>query len=130
LVDDTISGFGAGQSAFVWSSRILLRSALWLIVSKQVVAIRLPLAAGFLSFIPYRRLVSGLVYFDVRRDRQFWPDWTSILLVPATSYVGQFLADYVLAPLFGWSPQLHIINPVWVMFALFAFGYLSASWAF
>jgi predicted PurR-regulated permease PerM len=37
-------------------------------------------------------------------------------------FVGQSLADYVLAPvLVGNKVQL---NPVWLIFALFAFGYL------
>src|SRR5262245_4020940 len=44
--------------------------------------------------------------------------WT----VPAIFFVGQSLADYVLSPyLVGRRVNL---NPVWVMFALFAFGYL------
>ena len=29
---------------------------------------------------------------------QFWPDWTSILLVAAIFIFGQSLSDYVLAP--------------------------------
>jgi predicted PurR-regulated permease PerM len=42
--------------------------------------------------------------------------------VPVIFFVGQSLADYVLAPsLVG--RRVHL-NPVWVMFALFAFGYL------
>jgi predicted PurR-regulated permease PerM len=53
---------------------------------------------------------------------QFWPNWTFILLVPAIFFVGQTLADYVLSPYFvGRRVNL---NPVWIMFALFAFGYL------
>src|SRR4029077_15974474 len=53
---------------------------------------------------------------------QFWPNWTLILLVPAIFFIGQSLADYVLAP-FLVGRRVHL-NPVWVMFALFAFGYL------
>jgi predicted PurR-regulated permease PerM len=53
---------------------------------------------------------------------QFWPDWRPILLVPAIFCVGQALGDYVLAPyLVGRRVRL---GPVWIMFALFAFGYL------
>src|SRR5262245_40295076 len=44
--------------------------------------------------------------------------WT----VPAIFFVGQTLSDYVLSPYFvGRRVNL---NPVWIMFALFAFGYL------
>jgi predicted PurR-regulated permease PerM len=53
---------------------------------------------------------------------QFWPNWGLIALVPAIFFVGQSLADYVLSPyLVGRRVNL---NPVWLMFALFAFGYL------
>ena len=79
-------------------------------------------AAGFLSFIPYLGSLSGLVISTCVAIAQFWPDWTSILLVPATFFVGQFLADYVLAPYLV-GRRVHL-SPVWVMFALFAFGYL------
>jgi predicted PurR-regulated permease PerM len=44
------------------------------------------------------------------------------LLVPAIFFVGQFMADYVLAPYLV-GRRVHL-SPVWVMFALFAFGYL------
>jgi predicted PurR-regulated permease PerM len=37
-------------------------------------------------------------------------------------FVGQCLADYVLAPYLVGS-KVHL-NPVWLIFALFAFGYL------
>ncbi len=53
---------------------------------------------------------------------QFSPDWTSILIVGGVVLFGQFLEGNVLAPyLVGHSVGLH---PVWLMFALFAFGYL------
>jgi predicted PurR-regulated permease PerM len=53
---------------------------------------------------------------------QFVPDYMSIVTVVAIFLVGQFLEAYVLAPkLVGEKVGLH---PVWLMFALFAFGYL------
>jgi predicted PurR-regulated permease PerM len=58
----------------------------------------------------------------VRRDRSIWPRWGLIGLVPAIFFVGQSLGDYLLSPyLVGRRVNL---NPVWLMFALFAFGYL------
>jgi hypothetical protein len=42
--------------------------------------------------------------------------------VPAVFVVGQSFSDYVLAPYLV-GRRVHL-NPVWVMFALFAFGYL------
>jgi predicted PurR-regulated permease PerM len=79
-------------------------------------------AAGLMSFIPYLGSLSGLVISTCVAIAQFWPDWTWILLVPAIFFVGQFMADYVLAPYLV-GRRVHL-SPVWVMFALFAFGYL------
>jgi AI-2E family transporter len=47
-----------------------------------------------------------------------------VLIVPAIFFVGQTVADYVLSPYFV-GRRINL-NPVWVMFALFAFGYLFA----
>src|SRR3954454_24047784 len=59
---------------------------------------------------------------DVRGNFQFWPNWTPIVVVGGTFFVGEMLADYVLAPrIIGRRVKL---NPVWLMFALFAFGAL------
>jgi predicted PurR-regulated permease PerM len=53
---------------------------------------------------------------------QFWPNWTPIIAILVIFVVGQLLEGYVLAPkLVGERIGLH---PVWLMFALFAFGYL------
>ena len=80
------------------------------------------IATGLISFIPYLGSLSGLVVSMCIAIAQFSPDWRPIWLVPAIFVVGQSLADYVLAPsLVG--RRVHL-NPVWVMFALFAFGYL------
>src|SRR6185437_4162341 len=52
----------------------------------------------------------------------FWPDYASILTVLGIFLVGQFLEGNLLSPkLVGESVGLH---PVWVIFALLAFGYL------
>jgi len=119
-VDDTISGFVRGQTALCLVLAIYYAIALWLIGLKHGVVIGF--AAGLLSFIPYLGSLSGLVISTCVAIAQFWPDWTSILLVPAIFFVGQFFADYVLSPYLV-GRRVHL-NPVWVMFALFAFGYL------
>jgi predicted PurR-regulated permease PerM len=100
-VDKTISGFVRGQSAL---------------------CLILGIAAGLISFIPYLGSLSGLVTSTCIAIAQFWPNWTPIWLVPAVFVVGQSLSDYVLAPYLV-GRRVHL-NPVWVMFALFAFGYL------
>src|SRR6516164_6769962 len=119
-VDDTISGFVRGQSALCLVLAVYYALALWLIGLKHGLVIGL--AAGLISFIPYLGSLSGLVISTCVAIAQFWPDWTWILLVPAIFFVGQFMADYVLAPYLV-GRRVHL-SPVWVMFALFAFGYL------
>ncbi|MGD9868113.1 MAG: AI-2E family transporter, partial [Hyphomicrobiales bacterium] len=53
---------------------------------------------------------------------QFWPDWISIAAVIGVFFLGQFLEGNVLSPkIVGDRVRLH---PVWLMFALFVFGYL------
>jgi len=53
---------------------------------------------------------------------QFWPDFGSILIVIGIFVAGQFIEGNILSPkLVGHSVGLH---PVWLMFALFAFGYI------
>ena len=53
---------------------------------------------------------------------QFWPEWIMIAAVAGIFAVGQFLEGNFLTPkLVGDSVGLH---PVWLMFALFAAGYL------
>jgi len=53
---------------------------------------------------------------------QFWPNWVHILIVVGIFVAGQFIEGNFLSPnLVGNRIGLH---PVWLMFALFAFGYL------
>jgi predicted PurR-regulated permease PerM len=67
-------------------------------------------------------LLTGLVVATFVAIAQFWPNWTMILLVPAIFFIGQSLADYVLSPYLV-GRRVHL-NAVWMLFALFAFGYL------
>src|SRR5262249_43942121 len=80
------------------------------------------IVSGLITFIPYVGSMTGLVLAFGVAVAQFWPAWTPIVTVAGIFFVGQFLEGYVLAPkLVGESVGLH---PVWLMFALFAFGYL------
>jgi predicted PurR-regulated permease PerM len=119
-VDKTISGFVRGQSALCLILAVYYAVALRLIGLDH--GILIGIAAGLISFIPYLGSLSGLVISTCIAIAQFWPDWTPIWLVPVVFVVGQSLSDYVLAPYLV-GRRVHL-NPVWVMFALFAFGYL------
>ncbi|MBN9036848.1 MAG: AI-2E family transporter [Rhizobiales bacterium] len=80
------------------------------------------LFAGVISFIPYVGSLTGLALSVGVAFVQFWPDWQWIAAVVAVFLVGQFIEGNILQPrLVGKSVGLH---PVWLMFALFAFGYL------
>jgi len=119
-IDDTIGGFVIGQGALCLILALFYAVALSLTGLKH--GLLIGLAAGLISFVPYLGSLTGLLVSTCVAVAQFWPNGTPILIVPAIFFVGQSLADYVLSPYFvGRRVNL---NPVWVMFALFAFGYL------
>jgi predicted PurR-regulated permease PerM len=119
-IDKTISGFVRGQSTLCLVLAVYYALALHLIGLDH--GILIGIAAGLISFIPYLGSLSGLAVSTCIAIAQFSPDWRPIWLVPAVFVVGQSLADYGLAPYLV-GRRVHL-NPVWVMFALFAFGYL------
>src|SRR5215467_7014710 len=119
-VDDTVGGFVRGQSIRCLVLAFYYSAALWLMGLRHGPLIGV--AAGLMSFIPYVGSLSGLVISMCVAIAQFWPDWTWILLVPPIFLIGQSLSDYGLSPYLV-GRRVHL-NPVWMMFALFAFGYL------
>jgi predicted PurR-regulated permease PerM len=80
------------------------------------------LFAGLIGFIPYVGSLVGLVLSVGVAVVQFWPEWQWIAVVVGIFFAGQMIEGNVLQPkLVGNRVGLH---PVWLMFALFAFGYL------
>ncbi len=80
------------------------------------------LFAGLISFIPYVGSMVGLVLAVGVAFVQFWPDYIYVFLTLVVFFSGQFIEGNILQPkLVGKSVGLH---PVWLMFALFAFGAL------
>jgi len=119
-IDLAIAGFVRGQTAVC----LILGSyyAVGLSLAGLNFGLLIGLVSGLITFIPYVGSMTGLVLAVGVAIAQFWPAWTPILVVAAIFFVGQFIEGYVLSPkLVGESVGLH---PVWVMFALFAFGYL------
>ncbi|MET3660058.1 putative PurR-regulated permease PerM [Aquamicrobium ahrensii] len=85
-------------------------------------SILIGLFAGLISFIPYVGSLTGLVLAVGVAFVQFWPDWIMVVAVALVFFIGQFIEGNILQPkLVGKSVGLH---PVWLMFALFAFGAL------
>jgi predicted PurR-regulated permease PerM len=119
-IDKTLAGFIRGQGTVCLLLGIFYAVALSFAGLKFGLVIGL--VAGLLSFIPFvGALVGGVTAIGVGLV-QFWPDYTSILTIAGIFAVGQFLEGNFLSPkLVGGSIGLH---PVWLMFALFAFGYL------
>jgi predicted PurR-regulated permease PerM len=119
-IDDTIGGFVRGQSAICLILSLFYVATLSLIGLNH--ALLIGLAAGLISFVPYLGSLTALVISTCVGIAQFWPNGVLISIIPAIFFVGQSLADYALSPyLVGRRVNL---SPVWVMFALFAFGYL------
>jgi len=119
-MDEAIAGFVRGQTAVC----LILGSfyAVALTVVGLNFGLLIGLASGIITFIPYVGSMTGLVLAAGVAIAQFWPEYWPIIVVLIIFFVGQFLEGYVLAPkLVGESIGLH---PVWLMFALFAFGYL------
>jgi len=119
-IDDTIGGFLRGQGTIC-----LILAVFYAIALKSVGlhhGLLLGLVAGLLSFVPYLGSLTGLIVSLAMIVAQFGFAWPAIATVVAIFFVGQSVGDYVLAPrLVG--RRVHL-NPVWLMFALFAFGYL------
>lgn len=118
-IDSAWAGFIRGQGTVCLLLGAFYALALSLAGLKFGLAIGL--AAGFLTFIPYAgALIGGVLAIGVALV-QFWPDYWSILMIAGIFAVGQFIEGNFLSPnLVGKSVGLH---PVWLMFALFAFGY-------
>ncbi|HKA75822.1 MAG TPA: AI-2E family transporter [Pseudolabrys sp.] len=119
-IDAAISGFVRGQTAVC----MILGSfyAVALTLSGLNFGLLIGLISGLITFIPYVGSMTGLVLSLGVAVAQFWPNYGSILTVLSIFLVGQFLEGNVLSPkLVGESVGLH---PVWLIFALLAFGYL------
>jgi predicted PurR-regulated permease PerM len=119
-MDDGIAGFVRGQALVCLILGTFYAVALTMIGLNFGLVIGL--GAGLIGFIPYVGSVTGLIVSVGVAIVQFWPDWTMVLVVLGIFVVGQFVEGNILQPrLVGRSVGLH---PVWLMFALVAFGYL------
>lgn len=115
-----IEGFVRGQIAVCLILGAFYAIALSLVGLKF--GLLIGLVSGLITFIPYVGSMTGLVLSVGVAVAQFWPDWVWVLVVLGIFVFGQFVEGNVLSPkLVGESAGLH---PVWLIFALFAFGYL------
>lgn len=119
-INTTMAGFIRGQGTVCLLLGLFYAVGLWAAGLKFGLAIGL--GAGLLSFIPYvGALIGGVIAIGVALV-QFWPDYASVFIIVGIFVAGQFIEGNFLSPkLVGGSIGLH---PVWLMFALLAFGYL------
>jgi predicted PurR-regulated permease PerM len=119
-IDDIFRGFLRGQGT------ICLIMAAYYAIAFAAIGLNhgvvIGIVVGLVTFIPYLGSITGVAVATCLAIAQFWPNWMLILAIPAVSFVGQNLSDYLLAPhLVGRRVNL---GPVWIIFALFAFGNL------
>ena len=87
-----------------------------------IIALLIGLVAGLITFVPYIGSMTGLMIAASVAIAQFWPDWKRIAIVVGIFLFGQFIEGNIVSPKFvGERVGLH---PVWMIFAMFAFGYL------
>lgn len=119
-IDAAMAGFLRGQSL------VCLFLGVWYGVGLSLIGLNFGLligiSAGFLSFIPYVGSLTALVLSAIVAIVQGWPEWRLLAMSLGVIAAGQFLEGNVLSPkLVGESVGLH---PVWLIFALLAFGSL------
>ena len=119
-MDRAINGFLRGQSL------VCLFLGAWYGIGLSLIGLNygflIGISAGLLSFIPYVGSLTALVLSAIIAIVQGWPSWSLFVMAMLVVGTGQFLEGNILTPkLVGASVGLH---PVWLMFALFAFGSL------
>ncbi|MEX4007607.1 AI-2E family transporter [Neoaquamicrobium sediminum] len=119
-IDRAVAGFVRGQGTVCIILGVFY--AIGLTAVGLNFGLLIGLFAGLVSFIPYVGSLLGLVLSIGVALVQFWPEWHWVAAVAAIFFAGQFVEGNILQPnLVGKSVGLH---PVWLMFALFAFGAL------
>jgi predicted PurR-regulated permease PerM len=119
-IDASISAYVHGQSLVCLILGCYYAAALTAVQLRF--GLLIGVVAGLISFIPYVGSLTALIVSFGAAMEQFYPEWGRIILVVAVVLVGQFIEGNILSPkIVGKSVGLH---PVWLIFALFAFGYL------
>ncbi len=119
-IDVALAGFVRGQASVCLTLMIFYGVALT--GAGLNFGLLIGLSTGFLSFVPYVGSLTGMILAVGVAIVQFWPNWTMVFIILGVFIIGQFFEAYVLYPnLVGESVGLH---PVWLLFALFAFGAL------
>ncbi len=120
-IDRAIAGFVRGQTGVC----LILGSfyAVGLTLAGLNFGLLIGLVSGLITFIPYVGSMTGLVLASGVAVAQFWPDWAirSCWWSRSSSSANSSRATSCSR---SWSAKASGLHPVWLMFALFAFGYL------
>lgn len=119
-MDQTVAGFLRGQAL------LCLILGLFYAIALSMMGLSfgflIGILSGIISFIPFVGSLTGLLLGGGVALAQFWPEFLWVLAVLAVFGIGQFVEGNILQPkLLGDAVGLH---PVWLMFALLAFGSL------
>jgi predicted PurR-regulated permease PerM len=119
-MDQTVAGFIRGQAL------LCLILGLFYAVGLTLIGLHfgflIGIISGIISFIPFVGSITGLLIAGGVAIAQFWPHYWWVVAVLVVFAVGQFVEGNILQPkLLGKAVGLH---PVWLMFALLAFGSL------
>ncbi len=119
-INVALAGFIRGQSL------VCLFLGLWYGLGLAIIGLDfgflIGVIGGLLSFVPYVGSLTTMVLALIVSLVEGWPSLKLFFLALGIVGFGQFLEGYVLSPkLVGESIGLH---PVWLMFALLAFGEL------
>ena len=119
-IDRALAGFLRGQAI------VCLFLGAWYGIGLSLIGLNFGLligiTAGILSFIPYVGSWTALIMSSAVAIVQDWPQWKLLAMSFAVFLIGQFIEGNILSPkLVGDSVGLH---PVWLIFALLAFGSL------
>ncbi|WP_051631133.1 AI-2E family transporter [Afifella pfennigii] len=119
-IDEALSGFLRGQGM------VCLLLGGFYVMALTVVGLNFGLligvVAGLINFIPYIGSMVGFLLAVGVALVQFWPEWPWVVVVAGIFVTGQVVEGNFLQPrIVGHSVGVH---PVWLMFALFAFGAL------
>lgn len=117
-IDSAMAGFLRGQAL------VCLFLGAWYGIGLTLTGLNFGLligiSAGVLSFVPYVGSLGALLISSAVAVVQDWPQWQLLVSVLSVVLTGQFLEGNILSPkLVGQSVGLH---PVWLIFALLAFG--------
>lgn len=119
-MNESVAAFVRGQGA------VCLIMAAFYAIGLTLVGLNygllIGLMSGLITFIPFAGAALGFLTSAAVAVTQFWPEIFPIALVIAVFLAGQALEGAILTPtIMGSRLGLH---PVWVIFALFVFGYL------